>query len=113
MEKVKETTVALLVAYIFISVLIVLYNLLMWQILPKVLSYTVLAALVLLKGAVISLQISQPVQDLNPHDKSKLKSTVLVILFVFFIILFISYLYRGEQLASLISLITVLLTAAG
>jgi Ca2+/Na+ antiporter len=110
MERVRETAVALLMLFLLIGTLIVIYSLLMWQILPKILGLALLFTLVILKSVLTRLRNDQTAQELNYTDTRLIKFFLLSILSVFCIVIFISYLLESQQQAAELAFGTSLLT---
>ncbi|GAA4308328.1 hypothetical protein GCM10023149_02220 [Mucilaginibacter gynuensis] len=111
MEKVKSILAAALMIYIFIGIYIILYNLLIWHFFPKIFSYTLLAALVMLKGAIISMRYNQPEAALKKCEKNYLGSIFQISLLLFFAVLLFTYLFERQYISAFISLSLLLLTA--
>jgi uncharacterized membrane protein len=110
MERVRETAIALLMLFLLIGSLFIIYSLLMWQVLPKVLSLALLFALVILKNTITNLRKHQTAQELNCADLRSIKFFLLSILSTFCIVVFISYLLKSQQLPAELAFGTSLLT---
>jgi Ca2+/Na+ antiporter len=110
MERVRETAVALLMLFLLIGTLIIIYSLLMWQILPKILALSLLFALVILKSVLTRMRNDQTAQELNYTDTRLIKFLLLSIFSVFCIVIFISYLLKSQQQAAELAFGTSLLT---
>lgn len=111
MEKMKEILAAVLILYIIAGLFALLYQLLVWHSFSRPFSYTLLIALVSLKGTIISLRRDYTEQELNKTDWSRLIFLLHLSLIIFCLILFISFLLKGQQIAALISLLTLLVSA--
>lgn len=111
MEKMKEILAAVLILYIIAGLFALLYQLLVWHSFSRPFSYKLLIALVSLKGTIISLRRDYTEQELNKTDWSRLIFLLHLSLVIFCLILFISFLLKGRQIAALISLLTLLVSA--
>ena len=100
MERVRETAVAVLMLFLLVGTLIIIYSLLMWQVLPKILGLALLFALVILKSTITNLRNQQPAQELSGADFRLIKFILLSILSVFCMVVFISYLLESQQQAA-------------
>lgn len=104
MEKVRETTIALIILFLVIGTLFIIYSLLMWQVLPKALGLALLFALALLKNSIYKLRSRNATEELNKQDIRLLKFLIFSITSVFLIIVYISYLLKFQQVMALLTL---------
>jgi EamA domain-containing membrane protein RarD len=110
MERVRETIIALLMIFLLIGTLIIIYSLLIWQELPKILTLVLLFSLVLLKSSIAHLHHDQKTRELTCTDTRALKFFLLSVLSVFCVVIFISYLLKSQQQAAELAFGTSLLT---
>jgi hypothetical protein len=98
MHKFRETIIVLLMLLLVASSLYIIYSLLMWQILPRVLSLILLFTLALLKASIVTARQKQASSPLNDCDTRLLKFILLSISCVFLVILYISYVVKNQQI---------------
>ncbi|SDP98394.1 hypothetical protein SAMN05428975_4734 [Mucilaginibacter sp. OK268] len=110
MERVRETIIALLMIFLLIGTLIVIYSLLIWQELPKILTLVLLFSLVLLKSCIAHLHHDQTTRELTYTDIRAIKFFLLSILSAFCVVIFISYLLNSQQQPAELAFGTSLLT---
>ena len=109
MEKAKEILTVVLMLYIIAGVFVMLYQLLVWHSFPKQFGYTLLIALLALKGTVIRLRCSHREKELTKTDRSAITFWLLLSVLFFCLILMISFLLKGEQVNAFIAFLTLLL----
>jgi Ca2+/Na+ antiporter len=110
MERVREILIALLMVFLLIGTLIIIYSLLIWQELPRILTLVLLFSLVLLKSSIAHLHHDQKTRELTCTDTRALKFFLLSVLSVFCMVIFISYLLKSQQQAAELAFGTSLLT---
>ena len=100
MERIRETIIALLMIFLLIGTLIIIYSLLIWQELPRILTLVLLFSLILLKSNISRLRDDQTTQELTYTDTRTLKFFLLSLLSAFCVVIFISYLLKSQQQAA-------------
>ena len=111
MEKIKGILAAAIMLYIISGIFVTLYQLLVFNEASKLFLYTLLIALALLKGAIVSLHRQQPVKELTHTDTLHLKCLLRVVLLLFTGVLLVSYLLKHQWICASLSVIPLLLLA--
>lgn len=101
----------MLMLYIIVGVFAMLYQLLVWHSFPQIFSYTLLGALVSLKGTLIGLRCDYAEQELTKADTSRIIFLLKLSLIIFCLLLFISFLLKGELIAAITSFLIILVSA--
>lgn len=99
----------MLMLYIITGIFIIFYQLLVLHSISKHFGYTLLVALLLLKGTLIGLRCSNAEQKLTKTDRSKMIFLFQLSLIIFCLIVFISLMLKGQQVSAFISLLTLVL----
>jgi hypothetical protein len=111
MEKVKEVIAVLLMLYIVAGIFALLYQLLVWHSFSKVFSYTLLVALVSLKGTVVCMRRNYEEKELTKSDWSKIIFLLQLGLLIFCLILIVTFSLKAQWIAALMALLIFLFSA--
>jgi hypothetical protein len=109
MDKIRKILAVILMLYIITGIFIILYNLLLLHSFSRHFGYTLLVALLLLKGTLIGLRCNRAEQKLTQTDRSKMIFLFHLSLILFCLLVFISLMLKGQQIAAFISLLALVL----
>lgn len=97
--------------YIVAGIFALLYQLLVWNSFSKVFSYTLLVALVSLKGTAVCMRRNYEEKELTKSDWSKLIFLLQLSLLIFCLILIVTFSLKAQWIAALMALLIFLLSA--
>jgi hypothetical protein len=109
-KKAKEILSVLLMLYIITGIFVVLYQLLLWHSISKQFGYSILVAIVLLKGALLGLRRDHDERQLTKTDRLKTMRLLRICLTAFCLLLFISFLLKGYRVSAFVSFFTLLVS---